>query len=73
MPRNLSLSNKDVWRSIILVIKKWKHLYYNTSSNKFLEYEAEGNAVKMNRSDSKFFHLGEGSLAGNNLLHSLCG
>src|ERR687884_249816 len=45
-----SISNKDVWRSIILVIKKSKHLYYNTSSNKFLKYETEGNAVKMNRS-----------------------
>jgi hypothetical protein len=38
----------DVWRNIVLAIKKSKHLYYNALSNKFLEYEAKWNVVKMN-------------------------
>src|SRR5581483_4064559 len=37
----------DIWHSIKLTIKKLKHLYYNALSNKFFEYKAEWNIVRM--------------------------
>src|SRR6266542_4465623 len=39
----------DIWRSIVLAIKKSKHLYYNSLSNKFLKYETEWNVLKIRR------------------------